>query len=118
MLMQLIHRHGMEGRLVSHDDAAHVGIEALAAAAMVCITCLDASGEAATLRQLAQRLRQGPASHTPVLIGMWPAEDLALQNPAIQAAVGADYYTSSLGQAVTACAQIAWSPKFRAGGTV
>ena len=85
---------------------------------MVCLTSLDASGQAASLRQLAQRLRQGLESHTPILIGIWPAEDLALQEPAIQAAVGADYGTSSLEQTVAACAQITRPPEFLAGETV
>ncbi len=74
---------------------------------MACVSYLDISGSPAHLRYLMRRLRQTLAEGRadpgrPVAL-----EDAALTDKAIAAAIGADYFTSSLGDAVTACVEAA-----------
>ncbi|WP_428391125.1 AI-2E family transporter [Lichenicoccus sp.] len=109
MLAQLLTKHGMGARLVGYADVSREGIDSLATdgVAMACISYLDISGSPAHLRYLVARLRQRLPRGAPVLVGLWPAEDAALTDKTIQATVGADYFTSSLQQAVSACAQAA-----------
>jgi hypothetical protein len=48
------------------------------------------------MRRLRARLRQ----NVPVLVGFWREGDELLQDERLRAAVGADYYTSTLREAV------------------
>ena len=109
MLVQLLGKHGMSGRLVGYAEAGreHIDMLDISGARMVCISYLDISGSPAHLRYLMQRLRRRLAAGTPILVGLWPAEDSALTNPAIRAQVGADYFSSSLADAVSSCADAA-----------
>ncbi len=59
------------------------------------------------LRHLMQRLRQRLPRDTPILVGLWPAEDVTLGALRVKAQIGADYFTSSPGDAVSACADAA-----------
>jgi hypothetical protein len=43
----------------------------------------------------------------PILVGLWPAEEAVLRDDRLRAAVGADYYATSLREAVTACLEAA-----------
>lgn len=54
-----------------------------------------------------QRLRQRLPNGTPILVGLWPAEDAPLKDPKVNAEVGADHFTGSLEHAVSACARSA-----------
>jgi predicted PurR-regulated permease PerM len=105
MLVQLLGKHGMGGRLVSYTQVNRNGIDTLdvVGVRMACISYLDISGSPAHLRYLMQRLRRRLPKGAPLLVGLWPAEDSTLKNPALQAQVGADYFTSSLAEAVNAC---------------
>ncbi len=109
MLVQLLGKHGMSGRLVSYGDVSRQAITALdvTGVKMACISYLDISGSPAHLRYLIQRLRQRLPKGAPILVGLWPAEDSALKDPSIQSGIGGDYFTASLEQAVSACAQAA-----------
>ena len=109
MLVQLLGKHGMGGRLVAHDDVSRERIEALdvTGVKMACISYLDISGSPAHLRYLCQRLRRRLPDGTPVLVGLWPVEDSALKDTQLKAQVGADYFTSSLAEAVSRCAAAA-----------
>lgn len=51
--------------------------------------------------------RQRLPHETPILVGMWPSEHSLLRGESIQAAIGADDYTSSPGYAVTTCSNAA-----------
>jgi hypothetical protein len=42
-----------------------------------------------------------------VVVGLWPAGEPILQDERLRVAVGADYYTSSLHEAVAACLEVA-----------
>ena len=109
MLVQLLGKHGMGGHLVGYQDVSREKITTLDVtdAAMVCISYLDISGNPAHLRYLMQRLRQRLPQGIPILVGLWPAEDPTLKDEKTEAAVGADYFASSLEQAVNTCSRVA-----------
>jgi hypothetical protein len=109
MLTQLLGKHGLEASAVTYDDVSrdHIAKLDASSAAMVCISYLTISGSPAHLRYLIQRLRLHLPKGTPILVGLWPDSDPALTEKATQTAIGADYYTSSLGQSVTACVEAA-----------
>jgi hypothetical protein len=104
MLAQLIQKHGLGARVVSHDAVSRANIARLdlQGVGMICISYLDIRGNPAHLRYLLRRLRQ-KAPGTPLLVGLWPAEDAVLTDPAMRTQIGADHYVSSLREAVEAC---------------
>ena len=114
MLVQLLGKHGLGARLVGAGDVARETIATLdiEGAAMACISYLDISGSPAHLRYLIQRLRQRLPPGAPILVGLWPMQDATLKDKAVQQSIGADYFTSSLSEAVTSCVDAA-----RAAGT-
>jgi hypothetical protein len=69
---------------------------------MICISYLDISGRPAHLRFLLRRLRS-KLPNVKILVGLWPLDDPAVKDATVRAAIGADFYTSSLAEAVTAC---------------
>ncbi len=109
MLAQLLGKHGMGARLVGYAEVSREGIDSLAVegVAMACISYLDIAGSPAHLRYLIQRLRQKLPPGAPVLVGLWPVNDQALSDKAMQARIGADYFVTSLEQTVTTCAEVA-----------
>ena len=109
MLVQLLGKHGMRAYLVSYDEVSRekIGLLDVTGAAMACISYLDISGNPAHLRYLMRRLRQRLPHGAPILVGLWPAEDSTLKDEKTRATIGADYFTSSLAEAVTSCSQAA-----------
>jgi len=109
MLVQLLGKHGLGARLTPYEAASRDRIEMLdlAGVAMVCISYLDISGSPAHLRYLMQRLRRKLPKGTPILVGLWPSEEAALTDQAVQKEVGADYFSSSLRDAVDDCLKAA-----------
>ena len=107
MLAQLLGKHGLNGRLVGYGDVSREAVEHLdvTGVAMACVSYLDISGSPSHLRYLMRRLRQKLPKEAPILVGLWPSEDSTLKDKAVQREIGADYFTSSLGEAVTACVQ-------------
>jgi hypothetical protein len=81
---------------------------------MVCISYLDIKGSPAHLRYLLQRLRERLPRDTPILVGLWPTSDSALRDPKVRNQIGANYLTTSLAEAVSACADAA----LKVGGKV
>ena len=83
---------------------------------MICISYLDISGNPAHLRYLIRRLRARLAE-APILVGLWPAGDAILNDRDLRQAVGADYYVSTLREAVENCVAAArhGAPGFVAG---
>jgi hypothetical protein len=69
---------------------------------MVCISYIDISGNPAHLRYLLRRLREH-LPNAPLLVGLWPAQDPVLRDRHLRQVVGADYYVSTLQEAVEAC---------------
>ena len=104
MLAQLLHKRGIGAQVLPYRAASREGIANLAftGVEMVCISYLDISGSPAHLRFLLRRLR-GKMPNGKILVGLWPVDDPAVKDAGARAAMGADFYTSSLAQAVTAC---------------
>ena len=108
MLSQLLHKNGLKSRVLPHDAVSRMGIATLdgEGVAMVCLVYLEIGGAPSHLRYLLRRLRQRmPAAR--LLVGLWPVEQAILTDDRLRAAVGADFYTSSLREAVEACLEAA-----------
>ncbi len=83
--------------------------------AMVCISYLGITGTPSHLRYLMQRLhRRLPG--VPILVGLWPSEDDVLGSDRVRAVIGADYYSTSLREAVNACVEAAHKASDAADG--
>lgn len=103
MLVQILAKHGIGGRVVPYGAVARDRIGEFTAgdARMICISYLELSGEPSHLRYLIERLRHQVPS-IPIVVGMWPAGEAILSTPAMARSMGADHYTSSLSAAVEA----------------
>ena len=108
MLAQLLEKQGLASRVVLHAATARAAIGTLDvnAVAMVCLSYVAMSGNPSHLRYLMRRLRGRLPRHVPVLVGFWPEEEEILHDDRLRAAVGANYYTSSLREAVEQCDEI------------
>ena len=104
MLAQLLVKHGLRARVVSYEAVSRTGISSLDVTdvAMVCVSYLEASGSPSMLRYLMRRLRTRVPS-APMLVGLWQADQAALDDERLRAAIGADHYVTSLRDAVAAC---------------
>jgi predicted PurR-regulated permease PerM len=102
ILAQLLSKHGLAPRVVPHAGTSRAIIGALDVSdvAMVCITSVAMSGSPSHLRYLVRRLRARLRHNVPMLVGFWREGDELLQDERLRAAVGADYYTSTLREAV------------------
>jgi predicted PurR-regulated permease PerM len=108
MLAQLLSKHGLGARVVPHEAVSRRNVEGLdvSGVAMVCVSYIDITGNPAHLRYLLKRLRQR-VPEAPLLVGLWPAEEPILTDPELRAMVGADYYVTSLRDAVAAALEAA-----------
>ncbi len=104
MLVQLLAKHGLRGRVVSHDAVSRARAMSLdvAGVAMVCVSYLEASGSPAPLRYMMRRLRQRLPG-APILVGLWQADEALLGDERLRAMIGADHYVTSLRDTVNAC---------------
>lgn len=109
MLAQLLGKHGLGASVVPFVAGSRAAIGALdtSGVAMVCISYLELSGSPSHLRYLIRRLRQR-LPNVPILVGFWPEDAEVLDDDRMRAAVEADYYTSSLHDAVEACLEAAY----------
>jgi len=107
MLAQLLNKHGLGTRVVPHSAVSRREIYNLdmTNVQMVCISYLEISGTPAHLRYLLRRLKQ--RAKAPTLVGLWPAEDAVLKSETMRATLGANYYVSSLRDAVVQCLKVA-----------
>jgi predicted PurR-regulated permease PerM len=110
MLAQLLHKNGLNARIVPHSAADRTSIATLdvSGVRMVCLCYLELGGTPSHLRYLLRRLRQR-VPQARLLVGLWPVEQEILIDDRLRAAVGADYYTSSLRETVEACLEAARS---------
>jgi predicted PurR-regulated permease PerM len=108
MLAQLLHKSGLEARVLPHEAASRLRIASLdgEGVAMVCLSYLEIAGTPSHLRYMLRRLRQR-LPNARLLVGLWPVEQAILTDDRLRAAVGADVYTSSLREAVEACLEAA-----------
>lgn len=104
MLAQLLHKHGLGARVVPHMAVSRSNLPAfdMTGVAMVCISYLEITGTPAHLRYLIRRLRE-KAPEIRILVGLWPAGDVASADERLRKAVGADDYVTSLRDAVASC---------------
>ena len=104
MLSQLLGKHGLRARVVSHEavSRAHIAALDVESVAMVCVSYLEASGSPSPLRYLMRRLRQRIPGAS-ILVGLWQADAVLLEDERLRAAVGADHYVTALRDAVNAC---------------
>lgn len=108
MLAQLLRKHGLGARVAPHSAVSRSNIIGLdvSGVAMICISYLEISGNPAHLRYLLRRLRQ-KVPGAPILVGLWPADDAVLTDEKMKASIGADYFVTSLREAVAACLRAA-----------
>ena len=108
MLAQILVKHGLGASVVSHDMVARGSIASLdmSGVAMVCVSYLEIEGNTSHLRYLLRRIRQH-APQASIVVGLWPVDDAVLRDDRVRAAVGADFFTSSLHAAVESCLETA-----------
>jgi predicted PurR-regulated permease PerM len=108
MLAQLLGKHGLDARTVPHEGSSRELIASLDVTeiTMVCISYLDISGVPSHLRYLIRRLKR-KLPQAPILVGLWPSDDEVLKEERVRAIIGADYYATSLREAVTFCVEAA-----------
>jgi predicted PurR-regulated permease PerM len=108
MLAQLLGKHGLPARTVSHGAVSRskVGSFAAEGVAIICVTYLEIERNLPHLRHLLRRLRQR-LPKVPVLVGLWPAPGSATMDERLRANISADYHTSSLRETVQACIKAA-----------
>lgn len=104
MLAQLLVKHGIGASVVTHEmvSRASIGTLDMNGVAMVCISYLEIEGSTSHLRYLLRRIRQH-APEVRILVGLWPAEESALQDDRVRTAIGADLYSNSLLTTIEAC---------------
>ena len=104
LLAQLLRKHGLGANVVRFDDASRgrIGNLDVADVAMVCVSYLEISGNPSHLRYLLERLRKRLPGK-PLLVGLWPEQDAVLSNDQMRRTIGADFYVSSLHDAVESC---------------
>jgi len=104
MLAQLLGKHGLKARIVPHEAVSRTRIAALdvAGIAMMCISFINVGGSTARLRYLLRRLR-GRQPTVRLLLGLWPAQDTEVVDGDLRRALGADFYVTSLREAVRTC---------------
>lgn len=104
MLAQLLHKHGLGARVVPYEAVSRTNIRSLdaQAVAMACISYLDIGGNPAHLRYLLLRLRKR-LPEARLLVGLWPAKASNMDGSGLGGQPGADYYVSSLREAMDAC---------------
>ncbi len=112
MLVQLLGKHGLKARAAPYGAASREAIASLdvTGVAMVCILHLEITGSPSHLRYLVRRLRQRLPRipvQTPILVGLFPADEAMPGDDRFHAAVGADHYAASLHEAVNICLQTA-----------
>jgi predicted PurR-regulated permease PerM len=112
MLAQLLGKHGLGARVVSHDAVSRATINSLDLrdVAMMCVSYVNISGRPAHLRYLLRRLRERQP-RVPILVGLWPEDDPIMADEDLRAAMGADHYVSTLREAVERCVAAALPPE-------
>ncbi|APH58243.1 putative membrane spanning protein [Granulibacter bethesdensis] len=101
MLAQLMAKHGLPARVLSRHAVRGVRIAQtdLGEVDLVCVSYLEVTSRPAHLRMLMQRLRTH-APHAKLMVGLWPTGNSILSDEAQQEMIGADYYVTSLRDAV------------------
>lgn len=101
LIAQLLARHGIGTRILPHEAAGRTRIEDLdtVGTALVFLCCLDIAAAPSSLRYLARRVRRA-VPEVPVVAGFWTTKADYERYGDFQAAIGADFYPTSLREAV------------------
>ena len=121
MLAQLLEKHSVAARVVTHQSASKEAIDALdtRGTAMICVTYLNLGGNPLRVRALLLCLRQR-MPNVAILVSLWPeAKDTTEEADVLEAGseedlrnrIGADLYASSLAGAVAECVRFAHEQK-------
>ncbi len=104
MLAQLLTKHGLGARVLSHEAVSRARIATLSLrdVAMICVCYVELTGTPAHLRFLLRRLRQRLPTQ-PIVVGIWNPQDPALRDDRLRRDVGATSFVSGLREAVAAC---------------
>ena len=94
MLAQLLQKHGLASRVVSHVSASRavIGTLDVCGATIVCVCCVAFSGSPSHLRYLMRRRRARLPRSVPILAGLWPEGEEMSHDERLRAAVGANDY--------------------------
>jgi predicted PurR-regulated permease PerM len=112
MLAQLLGKHGLGTEVLPHDAVSRSAILGLdpTGIQMVCLTYVGLTGTPAHLRYLLRRLRQRLPG-VAILVGFWPPDDRVLTDEKQRETLPADYFVSSLREAVLSCLEAATKQK-------
>ncbi|MBV9518578.1 MAG: AI-2E family transporter [Hyphomicrobiales bacterium] len=108
MLAQLLGKHGLGARTVSHAAISRSRAASFAAedVAMICVIYLEVERNLPHVRHLLRRLHQR-LPKAAILVGLWSEADGAGKEERPRMGVSADYHASSLREAVRACVMAA-----------
>ena len=101
MIVQLLEQHGVTARAVPHEAATRARISQLdlSGAKVIVLAYAELTQSPAHLRYLIKRLRnRAPAAQ--IVAGLWAKNEAALNDPAVQQAIGADRNVGSLQAAI------------------
>ncbi len=107
MLAQLLSKHGLGATVATSARASGAEIQGLdpTGIAMVCLCYLELSGNPVRLRYLLRRLRERLPGVL-LMVGLWPIEYESAADQEMRRHVGADFYVSSLSEAVATCLDV------------
>ncbi len=107
MLAQLLGKHGLGAGVAVPARTSGAEIQGLdpTGIAMVCLCYLELSGNPVRLRYLLRRLRERLPGVL-LMVGLWPVEYESVADQEMRQHVGADFYVSSLSEAVAACLEV------------
>jgi hypothetical protein len=108
MLAQLLGKHGLGAEIADAQEVTRrmANLREPAGFAMICVAYLELNGSPSHLRYLLRRLR-ARFPGVPLLVGIWPSEDQIRVDQRLRAVTGADFYASSLREAVSLCLDVA-----------
>lgn len=101
MLTQLLGQQGVHAKRIPNTAVSRDAVQTLDLTGInvIAISYLEVTGSPAQLRYLVRRLR-ARAPNARIVVGLWPQGEASLSDAAIQQALGADRYVSSLHDAM------------------
>jgi predicted PurR-regulated permease PerM len=108
MLVQLLGKHGLGARTVSHAaiSRSHAASFPAEGVAIICVTYLEVEHNLPHLRHLLRRLRRRMPK-AKVLVGLWSASTTTTKEDRERMGINADHHASSLHEVVKGCVQAA-----------
>jgi hypothetical protein len=109
MLAQLLRKHGIGARLLSHEAASRDRIATLDVdgVAAICVSYMESTGSPAHLRFLLRRLRQRLPG-APLIVALWQSSEATAPDPELLEVVASGDVGGSLRQVITLCLRAAY----------